>query len=243
VSSTPPPISGVYSLFAPEIAEHMVEAFERMGMDPADIGARHITSFKRSLSYMLNSEWNTLGLRQWMITRAQQTVTVNVPAYTLPLGSIDVFDAVLIRNGNATPINRMSRSEYLEIPNKTMTGRPDRYFVDRQYNQCVWTFWRTPENSSDIIGYYYFQQMARPGVIANQLQMPPHALEAFVAGMAAHLAMKFSKDAFEMLYEYYCGGSIVPGMVGGVLAAALEEDRERADVALTVMLNPRGGRR
>ena len=155
----------------------------------------------------------------------------------------DIFDAVLIRNTFATPINRMSRSEYLEIPNKTMTGRPDRYFVDRQSSDVTATFWRTPENSTDIIDYYYFRQMSRPGTLANTLQMPPHASAAFVAGLAARLALKFAPDKFGLLFQLYCGGSLQPGKVGGILQAALEEDRERADFALTVVLNPRGGRR
>lgn len=235
--------SGIFSQFNPDLAEFIEEAFERAGMAPQDIGAAHIKSAKRSISFMVNSEWQLLGFRQWMITRAQYQTTTGLATFAMPAGAIDIFDAVLIRNTYATPINRMSRSEYLEIPNKTMTGRPDRYFVDRQAEGNTVTVWRSPENNTDIIDYYYFRQMARPGRMSNTLQMPPHASAAFVSGLAARLAEKFTKDAFAGLWMQYCGGSLEPGKVGGILQAALEEDRERADVALTVMLNPRGGRR
>lgn len=235
--------TGIYTQFNPDLAEFIEEAFERSGMDPADIGARHIKSAKRSISFMVNSEWQMLGMRQWMITRTQYQVTVGDATFVLPVGAIDIFDAVLIRNTFATPINRMSRSEYLEIPNKTMTGRPDRYFVDRQAADVTATFWRTPENSTDIIDYYYFRQMSRPGQLSNSLQMPPHVSAAFVTGLAARLAEKFNEEKFPLLWTQYCGGSLQPGKVGGILQAALEEDRERADIALTVVLNPRGGRR
>ena len=235
--------SAIYNAFNPQIVEHFEEAVERAGMDPAAIGERHIDSLYRSLKYMLNSEWHTLGMRQWMIKYAEYTVTQGLATFPLLSGAIDIFDAVLFRNSVATPINRMSRSEYLEIPQKVWTGRPDRYFVDRQTIGPNVYVWRTPENSTDIIQYYYFSQMALPGSMANTLDMPPHALQAFVSGLAARFAEKFNKAEFPTLWEMYCGGSIAPGEVGGVLLSALEEDRERADVSVTISLNPRGGRR
>jgi hypothetical protein len=236
-------IAAIEAAFNPDLAEHFEEAFERAGLDAADIGNRHINSLKRSTSYMLNSEWYTLGIRQWMVPRAQYTTVTGVASWKLPANGIDVFDAVLVRQGAATPINRMSRSDYLAIPNKTMTGRPDRFFVDRQYNQQVVTLWRTPEFSTDIIDYYYFAQVSRPGSLSNTLQMPSHVLEAFVSGLAARAAQKFNPSRFEMCWGLYCGGTIEPGKIGGALAAALEEDRERADVTLSIALNPFGGGR
>lgn len=236
-------ISAIYTAFNPDVAMHLEEAFERAGIAPDAIGQRHIDSSYRSLHYMLNSEWQTLGMRQWMIKYAEQVMSTGIQQFILPVGAIDLFDAVLLRNANATPINRMSRAEWLEIPNKTMLGRPDRYFPDRQASSVTVNLWRSPENSTDVMQYYYFRQMARPGAMSNTLEMPPHALEAFVAGLAAKFALKFNEAKFPLLYGLYCGGSIVPGKIGGALAAAIDEDRDRADVALTVSISPRGGRR
>lgn len=236
-------IAQIYENFTPDIAEVIEEAVERSGADPMGIGARHITSIKRSISFMLNSEWALFGMRQFMIKYESYTTQVGVPTFVMPPGAIDIFDAVLLRSGNATPINRMSRSEYLEIPNKTMTGRPDRYFVDRQATQNNVTVWRSPENNTDQIQYYYFRQMSRPGQMSNTLDMPPIMLEAFVAGLAAKYAQKFQFEKFQILWQLYCGGTLEPGKVGGVLKAAVEEDRDRADFTATVVLNPRGNRR
>lgn len=234
--------SQLYNLFAPDIAEVMDEAVERAGLDPAAIGERHVNSLYRSIHFMLNSEWQTVGIRQWMTKYAEYTVTQGLQQFFLPEGTIDIFDAVLLRSTVATPMNRMSRTEWLEIPTKNLTGRPDRYFVDRQTSNCQVSLWRTPENSTDIIQYYYFRQMAKPGHMTNSLDMPPHALEAFVSGLAAKMALKFNEEKFPVLWGLYCGGSIEPGKVGGALAAALDEDRERADVSVTINLSPRGGR-
>lgn len=234
-------IAAIYTQFAPDIAMHMDEAFERAGLAPDAVGQSHIDSAIRSMSYMLNSEWHTLGMRQWMIQQSSYTTVQGLNTFALPVGGIDIFDAVIMRSQRSTPINRISRAEWLEIPDKTNTGRPDRYFCDRQFDGVKVYLWRTPENSTDILIFYYFRQMSQPGQLSNQLQMPPHVLEAFVSGMAAKLALKFNGEKFQLLQTLYRGGN--PDRIGGALMAALEEDRERADVAISYQLNPRGGRR
>lgn len=234
-------IAALYTQFAPDIAMHLDEAFERSGLAPDAIGQSHIDSAIRSMSYMLNSEWHTLGMRQWMIQQASYTTVQGLNNFALPVGGIDIFDCVIRRQDRDTPINRISRAEFLEIPDKDQTGRPDRYFCDRQYNGVTTFLWRTPENSTDILLYYYFRQMSQPGQLSNQLQMPPHVLEAFVSGLSAKLALKFNGAKFQLLQTLYRGQN--PDRIGGSLMAALEEDRDRADVSISYQLNPRGGRR
>ncbi len=236
-------ISANFAFFAPDIAQVLDEAFERAGVAPEAIGQSHIDSAIRSITLMLNSEWNTLGIRQWMIQDAMYQTTAGLNEFTLPVGGIDVMDAVIRRASRDTPINRMSPSEYLEIPDKTQTGRPDRYYCQRQYNGVTVFLWRTPENSTDIIVYKYFQQMAAPGSLANSLEMPPHVLEAFHSGLAAKLALKFMPAKFQLLNTLYLGAAQDPMNPKGALGAALMEDRDRSDVSLTIQLRPRGGAR
>lgn len=236
-------ISANYSFFAPDIAAMFDEAFERAGIAPETIGQSHIDSALRSTTLMLNSEWSTLGIRQWMIQDAMYQTTAGLNLFQLPVGGIDIMDAVIRRASRDTPINRMSPSEYLEIPDKTQTGRPDRYYCQRQYNIVNVYLWRTPENSTDIIVYKYFQQMAAPGGLANTLEMPPHVMEAFHAGLAAKLALKFNVAKFALLNTLYLGQAQDPTNPKGALGAALMEDRDRSDVSLTIQLRPRGGSR
>lgn len=236
-------ITDVFTPFAPDIALVLDECFERAGIAPEAIGQSHLDSALRSITLMLNSEWHTLGIRQWMIADAQQSMVLNDPMWVMPAGSIDIFDAVLRRNNVDTPINRMSPAEYLEIPNKTQTGRPDRYFVQRFYNQINVFMWRTPENSTDIVVYKYFLQMGTPGGLSNSLQMPPHTLEAFHSGLSAKLALKFNVQRYVLLNSIYLGPQQDPMNPKGMLGAALMEDRDRSDVYLTIQLKPRGGSR
>lgn len=236
-------ITQIFTPFAPDIALQLDEAFERAGIAPEAIGQSHIDGALRSITYMLNSEWHTLGIRQWMIQDAIQTMVQGVAEWQLPVGAIDIFDAVIRRQGRDTPINRMSGAEYLEIPDKTQQGRPDRYFVQRFYNVCNVFMWRTPENSTDQIVYKYFQQMSTAGNLSNTLQMPPHVLEAFLSGLSAKLALKYNPAKFQLLNTLYLGPDQNVAQPKGMLGAALMEDRDRSDVQLSIMIRPRGGSR
>lgn len=223
-------ISAVYANFAPEIAECLEEAFERAGIAPIAIGAEHIQSALRSVKFMLGSEWQTLGIRQWMIVRASQALTVGLVSFDLPAGAIDVMDMVLRRSNNDTPMHRMSRIDWLQTVDKTTQGRPDRYVVYRLYDRCTVYLWRLPENATDTLVIDYVRSISNPGAIGNTLQLPPYTLEAFVSGLAARLAMKFKPEKYQLLQIAYRGPD--QSKIGGALKAALDEGRERVDLQI-----------
>src|SRR5206468_532901 len=148
----------------PLVNELFDEAFERAGIDVTAPGTVHLKGAFRSLRTMLNSEWSTLGIRQWQIAQAQShTVAVGEVSFLLPLGQIDITEAVLRRPGSgATPADvemyPITRQEYTMITNKTVKGRPDRYFVDRQFAQKVVYYWQAGSNTTDQIIYNAFHQ-------------------------------------------------------------------------------------
>lgn len=227
-----------YAYFSPEIAECLEEGFELAGIAPEAIGTDHIASALRSMKFMLNSEWHTLGMRQWMVERYTKPMVNGVATFDLPTGAIDIFNAVLSRDSRETPMYRQSRQEYLEIPDKAITGRPDRYFVDRRYNKATVYIWQAPSNSTDTMIIDYFKQMAAPGTMGNTLQMPPHMLDAFVHGLGARIALKYNAQKYSILQTLYWGGDT--SKPGGKLKMALDEDRDRSPAVMTIGLNRRG---
>lgn len=228
---------------SPDLASIFSECFERAGIEAKTLGNDHFESAFRSLALMLNSEWLTLGIRTYQFVQLNLTTAVGVAQTVLPVGILTLSDAVLRRDGRDTPINPMSRSEYLEIPDKIQQGRPDRYLVDRQYNQVVMTVWRTPENNTDQIFYWAMMNTAQPGDdLSLQLQTRPEMQEALHAGLAAKLAMKFNAGRYEILQRYYNGANDQnPRQIGGVLALALDANRDWGDVRLSLS-RPKHGR-
>lgn len=225
--------------YSPDIASIFSECWERAGIAATAIGNDHIESSVRSLVLLLNSEWLTISTRPYQTQTLSFTTTVLEAVIPLPPGTLMVWDAILRRDTRDTPINVMSRNEYLEIPDKTQTGRPDRYFIDRQYNGITMTVWRTPENNTDQIFYNAMVNTFIPSDdLSQQIQVPPQMLEAMHAGLSAKLALKFNPTRYETLQTYYRGPD--PARIGGVLAMALDATREFGDVRFTLYRKKRG---
>ena len=221
------PTSGTYT-FDPQINEIFDESFEMAGLDPSTVGLSHIQSAFRSLKLMINSEWSTIGIRQWMIEQRTQAMSVGLGSFVLPAGSLDVMGMVLRRNGRDTEMYAISRDEYLKIVDKSLQGRPDRYFVDRHANVRTVRFWQLGENATDIIVYDLFRQIQDPGPMSNTLHIPPMAMHALTLGLAFKLALKFSPDRAAGLGVLYRGPD--PNRIGGALDQLRQEDRERSDI-------------
>jgi hypothetical protein len=238
---TPPVIRGITDtyLFDPDLAECLEDAFERAGMSVQGVSQEHLSSALRSCKFLLNSEWSTLGIRQWQIeqvTFTGATLPVNATSVTLPAGTVDVFQAVLRRNGADVPMYPISRTDYAAITTKSRAGRPNQYFVDKRYNQTVLYLWNAVEFPTDILFVDCFRQVADAGEMFNTLQMPAVAQDCFVTGLAMRLAQKFNRDRYDELRIEY-GGPMYPERYGGKLFQMRAETGERADVVLRV---PRG---
>jgi hypothetical protein len=252
--------SGTWS-YGPLIAELFDEAVEIAGVDPSVTGGAHIKSAFRSLRLMVNSEWSTLGIRRWMVREAQaHTTAVGETFFQLPAGAIDIVEARLRRPGSGAPgasseveMYPITRQEYGLIANKTIQGRPDRYFVDRQAginsltglsNVTVY-YWQAGSNTTDQIVYDLFQQMQDVnGTFADTLDIPAYAMKALVHGWAAQLALKWNPAKFQMLDQLYRGPPQPDGKSpSGYLGQMLMEDRERGDIDMYPAYEPRTGRR
>jgi len=226
--------------FDPDIAEIFEESFERAGVAPSAIGAAHTRSALRSLKLQLNSEWATIGVRQWMIAQGSQTLTAGQSSFNLPVGAIDIMVATLKRGDNETEMHRISRDDYFILADKSDQGRPDRYYVDRQAATKIVRFWQASENTTDQILFEYFRQIQDVGELSNTLQMPAHAYEACCAGLAWRLAVKFQPKRESALMVYYRGPD--PNRIGGCLEMMRQEDRERGDIGISIAMEPRSRR-
>ena len=193
--------SGTY-LFNPQVAELMDEAFERARIDPAKITARHILSARRSMRYML-ADWSTQDYHNFRIDLISFNTVQGVPTYTAGTdfdpdeNLVEIIDMVLRRAGTDTPVEFMTRSDYLNIPDKDTEGRPDRCFVDKQRDRLQLTFWTTPENDTDEIIFYAVRKYQDTDTAADNADIPQYMYDAFCYGLAFRLAEKYSPPELE----------------------------------------------
>jgi hypothetical protein len=207
--------SGTYA-FSPEAAEFCEEAFERCGIDPAALTARHVRSARRSLDFMF-SEWSNKGPHLWAVDQQSQILTASDASYTVPTGTIAILEMVIRRDGVDIPVFPMARDEYLAIPDKTAEGLPNRFFFDRVATAPMIYLWNTPENSTDTLYYYRMRALQDVGAASNTLDIPPRWNEAVASGLAAKLAVKYAPDRIGPL----------TGVANARFKEATTEDRER----------------
>ena len=190
-------------IFNPDLAELVDEAFERCRVDPAHITARHVLSARRSMRFML-ADWATedyhdFRIRQesFTVVQGQATYVAGVDFDITDTNLIDMLDAVLTRQGVDTPVIPWSRSDYLNIPEKGIEGRPDRWFIDKRRDNIEVTFWPVPENSTDVITFNAVRKFEDSDTAADNADIPYHMYDAFASGLAARLAEKFAPPELE----------------------------------------------
>jgi hypothetical protein len=152
------------------------------------------------------AEWANRGLNQWTIEQDTQTVTQGPAEYTLNSNVIDILDVVLRRTTNGVQtdisIERLSRSSYLNIPNKTTQSMPSQWFLDK-LNSPVLKVWPTPENSTDILVFNKMIRMDDADAATNTMDMPFRFYPCFAAGLAYYIAIKRAPEKAQLLKQIY----------------------------------------
>lgn len=189
--------------FQPNVAEFVEEAFERCGLELRT--GYDLKTARRSVNLML-AEWANRGLNQWTIEQATQTVTQGTNDYSLNSNVIDILDCSLRRTVSGTTtdlqMSRISRSEYLNIPNKATQSRPSQFFLDK-LTTPVLKIWPAPENSTDILVFNKLVRMDDADAATNTMDMPFRFYPCFVAGLAYYISMKKAPERTGMLKEIY----------------------------------------
>ena len=126
------------------------------------------------------------------ITGSSSSATTTIsadPSLDDVQNTIDILDMVVRRSGSDIAINRMSRGDYLAIPDKNTQGRASQFFVDRLITPTV-TIWPVPENSTDTLIYYRLVRIDDADVSVNTMEVPFRFLPSLVSGLAYCIAMK-----------------------------------------------------
>jgi len=182
-----------------DVAEIIEEAYERCGLElRTGYDAR---SARRSMNLMF-ADWANRGLNLWTVKQGTQALTQGTATYAFTADYTDLLDVIIRRSGTDFELSRMSRSEYLNTPNKTTQGRPSQFYYNRQVSPEV-TLWPTPENSTDTLVYYYVQRIEDVDALVNTADAPFRFLPCIVAGLAYYTAMKKAPERVQLLKAVY----------------------------------------
>ncbi len=182
-----------------DVAEIIEEAYERCGLEVrTGYDAR---TARRSLNLMF-ADWANRGLNLWTVQQATQALTAGTATYTFTSDYADLLEVVVRRSSTDFELSKMSRSEYLTVPNKSTQGRPSQYYYNRQISPQI-TLWPTPENSTDTLVYYYVQRIQDVDALVNTTDAPFRFLPCMVAGLAYYTALKKAPERVQLLKVVY----------------------------------------
>jgi hypothetical protein len=182
-----------------DVAEIIEEAYERCGLEVRT--GYDAKTARRSLNLMF-ADWANRGLNLWTVAQGTTNLVQGTSTYTLGADVIDILEMVLRRSGTDYEVERISRGDYLNFPNKTDQGRPSQFYLDRKI-QPVITLWQAPENSTDVLVYYYVQRIQDADTLVNTTDAPFRFLPCMVAGLAYYLAMKRAPERLQILKAVY----------------------------------------
>jgi hypothetical protein len=201
--------------FELDVADYIEEAFERCGLEVRT--GYDLKTAKRSLNLML-ADWANRGLNQWTIKQRSLTLVANDGEYYLSADVIDVLSVVVRVSGTDYSLERLSRDEYLTIPTKTTSGRPNQFFLDRQLTPNL-KVWPVPDSSTSYTVYYdALTRMDDADTFTNTMDLPFRFYPCLAAGLAYYLSLKKNPKMTPMLKTIY----------EEEFQRAAEEDRDRA---------------
>ena len=199
------------------IDDIITEGYERIGR--FDYSGNDIKTARRSLNIMFQ-EWANRGLHFWEVANNDITLVAGKAEYTMfrsttdgtsdataVYGVDDVLEAVY-RNSSSTdfPLTKINRSAYQGLSNKTNTGTPTQYFVQRFIDKVTITLYLTPGSSEagNTINYYYVKRIQDAGAYTNEADVPYRFVPCMVAGLAYYLSQKINPQLtqqMKLLYE------------------------------------------
>ena len=213
-------VSGTYD-FNLDIDEVIQEATEMIGGE--DTLGHEPASARRSINLMLK-DWQNRGVLLWTTSVSSVTVAASTTTYSLASSTVDALEVVLNRDSTDIQLERITPEEYLLIPNKTQTGRPNQYSIRRERDNPVLSVWPLPDNSTDVLKMEIISELQDVNKSAIQnADLPKRFLPCLTCGLAYYMSMKrpgVPENRIMMLKANY----------EELLMRAMEEDRERASM-------------
>ena len=198
------------------ISDIIEESYERIGIQ--GVSGYQLKGARRSLNIMFQ-EWANRGLHYWEVGNNSITLVNGQSVYTMYrstgdgtsdanaiYGVDDILEASY-RNSSSvdTPLTKINRSTYQALSNKTSTGQPSQYFVQRFIDKITVTLYLTPGSSEagNFINYYYVKRIQDAGAYTNDVDVPYRFVPCMIAGLAYYLSVKFAPERIQMLKMLY----------------------------------------
>ncbi len=172
-----------------------------------------------------NSAWTTLVSNPAQTYPAKQIIWNIVPTpstyryYRVAAsagGTLNCTELYFANNEKDYPLGRMSRQDYDGITNKSTSGIPVAFYIDRAVNPLM-NIYLTPDTQFTMVKYNRIRQLHTLSGATQNLDSPFRFIEAMTATLARKLSVKYAPQRLAMLKSEAADS----------IALAQTEDRER----------------
>ena len=167
-----------------------------------------ITINSEQISYTGISSLNLTGCTRGINGSTAATHSTSDAVLQFPVGMTDIQEAdYRVKSTSVdTPMTKISRSQYQGFSNKTDTGLPTQYWVQRFVDKVTMTLYLTPGAAQDgnYINFYYTKRIDDVGAYTNATDVPYRFIPCMIAGLAYYLAVKYAPQRVQelkLLYE------------------------------------------
>lgn len=189
--------SGTYD-FNPSFGDLILMAYSRCGVRRTAVLQEHMDDARMEANLLL-VEFANRGPNLWTVDLITTPLTQGVGTYAVDASTVMILDAYISTTTNNVTTDRIitpiSRTEYASYPIKDQQGYPTVFWFNRQISPTV-TLWQVPDGEQVYTLKYYRYSQVEDAVAASGLKMdlPNRFLDAFMAGLAARLAVIWAPD-------------------------------------------------
>lgn len=115
-------------------------------------------------------------------------------------GTLNPVEIYFANNEKDYPLGRMSRQDYDGITNKTTSGIPLAFYIDRSINPII-NLYQTPNTTFTMVKCNRIRQLQTVSGASQTLDSPFRFIEGVTAFLAAKLAVKRAPERLGMLKE------------------------------------------
>ena len=178
------------------------EAFERCGMWPT--AGYQLSSARRSLNLVF-LDWASRGLNLWTIEQVTYPLTQGTAQINLPADTVNILSAVIRQASQGinsdVSIDRISREDYLALPDKASEARPAQFYVERSNQPKVYLYPAADQSYTFVC--YRIRRIQDAGNYTNTADVNFRFLPCLVSGLAFQLSLKYAPERVQMLKALY----------------------------------------
>lgn len=182
-----------YSLTAREV---VYDALRRAGIsDISETPRGEDASVALTQLELMLKHWQLNGPSLWLKREGTQALTASTASFALPSDVLRVLSARVAHNGQDIPMCEMTREEYFDLPNKSVTGYPTSFFVDRQRIAPTLYVWPLAPATGYTFSYTYHKRIDDIDDLDNDIEIPKEFLLTVSYNLSSYLCDYYEIDS------------------------------------------------